>query len=83
MCAGYNLANRELYLLVLRVVGCFEILKEGEVDVDPVTGSENVSEGGRSPKAYRVYFKPRDEGGLRDALKSKEAELDTEVAGNR
>ena len=61
MCAGSNLANKELYLLLLRVIGCFEILPAIDVDVNPVTGSSNVSEGGRSPKPYKVYFKPRDE----------------------
>lgn len=79
MCAGYNLANRELYLLVLRVIGCFEIVANAKIDVNPVTGSENISEGGRSPRTYRVCFKPRDEAALREALNGKEMEEGTQV----
>ena len=78
MCAGSNLANQELYLLFLRVISCFEIVGATDVDVDPVTGSENVSEGGRSPKAYQVYFRPRNEKILKKVMAEKVAELGLE-----
>lgn len=75
MCAGYHVANRELYLLFLRVISCFEIVAATVVDVNPVTGSRNVSEGGRSPKPYKVFFKPRNESVLKEALELKKGEL--------
>ncbi|KAF3043074.1 hypothetical protein E8E11_002277 [Didymella keratinophila] len=36
MCAGSLLANRELYLVFLRMLGAFEIVKDSEVDTHPV-----------------------------------------------
>jgi len=75
MCAGSTLANRELYLLFMRVISCFEITPATEVDVQALTASANISEGGRSPKPYKVFFKPRHESLLRDALDEKVAEL--------
>lgn len=76
MCAGYQLANRELELFLMRVISCFEIVpRDGEV-VDNVNGGENASAGGRSPRKYSVFFKPREEKGLREALKKKATELD-------
>ena len=75
MCAGYALANRELYLLFMRIISSFEIVAATDVDVNPITGSANVSEGGRSPKAYRVCFKPRNDRMLREALGKREVEL--------
>ena len=75
MCAGYNLANKEVELFLMRVISCFEILPgEGE-EIDVVNGGENASAGGRSPRKYCVFFKPRDEERLREALRKKEAQL--------
>ena len=75
MCAGYNLANREVELFLMRTICCFEILRgEGE-DVDVVNGGENASAGGRSPRKYSVFFRPRDEEKLREAITKKEVEL--------
>ena len=39
MCAGSLLANRELYLVFMRMLSCFEIQKATEVDTHPVSGS--------------------------------------------
>jgi 3-hydroxyphenylacetate 6-hydroxylase len=75
MCAGYHLANREVELFLIRVISCFEILSgEGE-KIDNVNGGENASAGGRSPKKYSVFFRPRNENQLRKALEEKEVEL--------
>ena len=75
MCAGYHLANREVELFLMRVISCFEILPgEGE-KIDNVNGGENASAGGRSPKKYSVFFRPREENQLRKALEEKEVEL--------
>lgn len=75
MCAGYQLANRELELFLMRVISCFRILPGDGEKVDNVNGGENASAGGRSPRKYTVFFKPRDEQILREALAKKEAEL--------
>jgi hypothetical protein len=59
----------------MRVISCFEILPgEGE-KIDNVNGGENASAGGRSPKKYSVFFRPRNENQLRKALEEKEVEL--------
>jgi len=70
MCAGSMLANRELYLVFLRVLGCFEIVKDSEVDVHPVRGSADPTSLVTMCRDYRVVFKPRDEGVLRGALEA-------------
>ncbi|KAF7192123.1 3-hydroxyphenylacetate 6-hydroxylase [Pseudocercospora fuligena] len=75
MCAGSALANRELELVLLRVLGCFEILpkKLGDaIDVSPWTGSANVVEGGRFPREYEVVFRPKDRDELEKALRECE-----------
>lgn len=75
MCAGSHLANREVELFLVRLIICFEILPgEGE-KIDNINGGENASAGGRSPKKYNVFFRPRDEKQLRKALEEKEVEL--------
>lgn len=58
----------------LRVIGCFEVVKATEVDVNPKTGSSNASKSGRSPRSYEVYFKNLNEKYLREALVKKEFE---------
>ena len=75
MCTGYWLANRELELFLMRLISCFEILLSDGENVDVVNGGENASAGGRSPRRYSVFFKPRDEAKLREALGKKETEL--------
>lgn len=70
MCAGSALANRELELVLMKVIACFEILPgDGQKpDISPLTGSSNAKEGGRFPKSYEVVFKVRNEQGLKRAL---------------
>jgi 3-hydroxyphenylacetate 6-hydroxylase len=70
MCAGSLLANRELYLVFLRMLGSFEIIKDSEVDVHPVTGSADPTSLVTRCRDYRVVFRPRDEGVLRGALEA-------------
>lgn len=70
MCVGVALANRELELVLLRVLGYFEIQSAHpqETDASPWTGSSNRSVAGGFPKHYEAYFMPRDEENLRRAL---------------
>lgn len=68
MCAGHALANRELYIFLMRTLSCFEIVKESEIDLDPVRGSDSARAPGRRPKHYKVFFKPRNQTVLEAAL---------------
>ncbi|KAF2100274.1 putative cytochrome P450 phenylacetate hydroxylase [Rhizodiscina lignyota] len=74
MCAGYPLANRELYLLFMRIISCFEIVKGSEVDVDPVSGTDLPGAPGRKPRKYEVFFRPRDKMRLEEVIEKKETE---------
>ena len=73
MCAGSLLANRELYLVFMRMLSCFEIVGDSKVDVHPVSGSSDPTSLVTLPKHYDVYFKPRNERVISEMLKSKEA----------
>ena len=74
MCAGSLLANRELYLVFMRMLSCFEIVGGSEVDVHPVTGSSDPTSLVTLPRRYEVYFKPRNERAIGEILKVKEVE---------
>lgn len=73
MCAGSLLANRELYLIFMRMLSCFEIVSGSEVDAHPVSGSADPTSLVTIPKRYQVYFKPRNETVIGEILKTKEA----------
>lgn len=68
MCAGSLLANRELYLVFMRLLNSFEILPDSEVDVDPVRGSADPTSLVTMSRAYKVKLVPRDEAALRAAV---------------
>ncbi|KAL1980198.1 hypothetical protein VTN96DRAFT_4464 [Rasamsonia emersonii] len=68
MCAGSLLANRELYLVFLRMLNSFRIEKYDEVDCHPVTGNSDPTSLVSIPKQYRVRFIPKNESILREAL---------------
>lgn len=75
MCAGSLLANRELYLVFMRVLSCFEIKKGTEVEVHPVKGSADPTSLVTIPKRYEVIFEPRNEMVLRAELKKREKDI--------
>ncbi|KAK5949553.1 hypothetical protein OHC33_009360 [Knufia fluminis] len=79
MCAGSLLANREMYLIYVRLISAFSVegceavgVDRGEVNTHPVRGVEDQTQLVSVPRRYRVRMVPRDEGVLREAL-SKEA----------
>lgn len=75
MCAGSLLANRELYLTFLRLLASFEIRTSEKIDVDPVSGVDDLTSLVSTPRPYKVTFVPRNEAALLDALRnSKESE---------
>ncbi|KAK7543341.1 cytochrome P450 phenylacetate hydroxylase-like protein [Phyllosticta citricarpa] len=68
MCAGSLLANRELYLVFLRMLNSFELVGASDVDTHPVTGSADPTSLVTMSRHYKVFFKPRNESRLREAI---------------
>jgi len=75
MCAGSLLANRELYLVFLRMLNSFEIVKDSDVDTHPVRGSADPTSLVCMCRHYQVKFVPRNEAALRQALKEADERL--------
>jgi 3-hydroxyphenylacetate 6-hydroxylase len=75
MCAGSLLANRELYLVFLRVLGSFEIVADSEVDAHPVRGSADPTSLVCMCREYQVKFRPRSEAVLKAELKKADDRL--------
>jgi 3-hydroxyphenylacetate 6-hydroxylase len=75
MCAGSLLANRELYLVFLRMLNSFELVQDSEVDTHPVRGSADPTSLVCMCRHYKVKFKPRNERALRQALKEADERL--------
>lgn len=73
MCAGSLLANRELYLVFMRMINSFEILKFDDVDCHPVTGNSDPRSLVAMPKRYKSKFIPRDLTALEKAMKEFKA----------
>lgn len=68
MCAGSLLANRELYIVFVRLISCFRIEEVDAVDTRPVEGSSDPTSLVSMPKRYRVKMVPRNEEGLSKVL---------------
>jgi 3-hydroxyphenylacetate 6-hydroxylase len=68
MCAGSLLANRELYLVFIRMLNSFELVQDSEVNTHPVHGSADPTSLVSMCKNYKVIFKPRNGGALKKAL---------------
>ncbi|GAB7356640.1 hypothetical protein MBLNU459_g7360t1 [Dothideomycetes sp. NU459] len=75
MCAGSLLANRELYLVFMRMLSCFDIKKGTDVETDPVKGSADPTSLVTVPRRYEVVFEPRNSAVLKAMLKEREEEL--------
>jgi 3-hydroxyphenylacetate 6-hydroxylase len=75
MCAGSLLANRELYLVFLRILSCFTIVADSEVDTHPVHGSADPTSLVTMCRPYQVVFKPRNEKVLKRELEKAEERL--------
>lgn len=68
MCAGSILANRELYLIFMRLLNAFELEQADDVDVHPVRGNLDPTSLVAMPRKYKVKFVPRSEKDLLAAL---------------
>ncbi|EXF81284.1 cytochrome P450 [Colletotrichum fioriniae PJ7] len=72
MCAGSLLANRELYLVYMRLLNSFKIEKHDDVDHHPVSGNADPTSLVAMPRPYKARFVPRDTSTLSDVLKATE-----------
>lgn len=68
MCVGAILANRELYVIFMRILHSFRIVQDGNFDDNPVTGIRDARELVAMPKPYKAYFIPRHQEFLESAL---------------
>lgn len=73
MCAGSLLANRELYLVYMRLLSSFKIEKAEEIDSDPLTGNSDPTSLVALPQRFKAYFVPRNANTLSAALSSAKA----------
>lgn len=69
MCADSILANREPYLIFIRLIHCFRIEKYNDVDCHPVRGNIDPTSLVAMPHRYRARLVPRNEAVLRKAVK--------------
>lgn len=70
MCAGYTLANREIYIVLARIISSFHISASSELDVDPLTGCADPAHQAMAPKLSGLYFQPRNMKELKEILKN-------------
>jgi 3-hydroxyphenylacetate 6-hydroxylase len=68
MCAGSLLANRELYLVFIRMLNCFEIKKYDNVDWHPVKGNSDPASLVAMPNRYQAMFVPRNLQALKQSI---------------
>lgn len=68
MCAGSLLANRELYLVFMRLLNSFKIEKHDNVDSHPVTGNADPTSLVALPPRFRARFVPRNPVALKKAM---------------
>ncbi|OJJ06726.1 hypothetical protein ASPVEDRAFT_33002 [Aspergillus versicolor CBS 583.65] len=61
VCPGYHLANRDIYVVLVRTIAAFEIKAIHRTDADPLTGCAD-------PRSHRFYFVPRDLNCLKEVL---------------
>lgn len=73
MCAGSLLANRELYLVYMRLLNSFRVEKFDEVDCHPITGNQDPTSLVAMPNRYRARFVPRNPVALKAAMEETKA----------
>jgi len=69
MCAGSLLANRELYIVFIRMLNSFEIQKFDDVDCHPISGNADPTSLVSMPRRYKARFVPRKLSALEQAMK--------------
>ena len=76
MCVGFLLANRELYLVFMRLLNAYEIQSASGIDTHPVRGVSDATTLTSMPKRYTVRFVPRDKTALEKTLKESQSSND-------
>ncbi|KAH6893386.1 cytochrome P450 [Thelonectria olida] len=70
MCAGSLLANRELYLIYMRLLNSFRIDRYDKINPHPVEGNADPTSLVALPPRFRAKFVPRDPKSLKKALEA-------------
>ncbi len=73
MCAGSLLANRELYLVFIRMLNAFDIQKHDNIDCHPISGNSDPTSLVAMPRRYKARFVPRNMQALEKAMKEFKA----------
>jgi 3-hydroxyphenylacetate 6-hydroxylase len=68
MCAGSLLANRELYLVFIRMINAFKIEGDSSFETHPVKGNADPTSLVAMPRQYKVKFIPRNPEALREGI---------------
>ncbi|KAB5580371.1 hypothetical protein GE09DRAFT_435548 [Coniochaeta sp. 2T2.1] len=61
MCAGSLLANRELYLITMRLLNSFRIELHEDVNCHPIHGNSDPTSLVAMPHRFRAVFVPRND----------------------
>lgn len=75
MCAGSLLANRELYLIYMRMMNSFKIVEHDVFESDPIKGNADPTSLVALPRRYRAKFVPRNADALCKALEATKEEV--------
>ena len=70
MCIGIQMANRELYVLFLRLINSFKIETDKPIDTNPISGVANPMATVSIPKDYNVRFVPRNLRALQNSIRT-------------
>lgn len=81
MCAGSLLANRELYLIYMRMINSFKIVEHDKFESDPVKGNADPASLVALPQRYRAVFVPRNPEALVKALESTKQKENEKLKG--
>ncbi|OCL11699.1 putative cytochrome P450 phenylacetate 2-hydroxylase [Glonium stellatum] len=77
MCAGYQLANREFYVFLVRLIVSFEVIPPKDPKDRPILNAVECSAVPTSltlvPKPFKVGFKPRDRSQMERWISKSEA----------
>ncbi|KAK6865205.1 3-hydroxyphenylacetate 6-hydroxylase [Apiospora arundinis] len=60
MCSAHMLAQRQLYLILMRTLSSFRLETYGLVDCDPRTGKRDPSDLIMAARPYKILCVPRD-----------------------
>ncbi|EEQ28516.1 putative 3-hydroxyphenylacetate 6-hydroxylase [Microsporum canis] len=70
MCAGSLLANREIYLIFIRMLNSFRIISDEKINTHPIHGNSDPTSLVAIPKKYKVKFVPKNKTALDESLSS-------------